>query len=85
MVGRCCSGLSAAAPELALEVGELGADGTALLVQLAPLGVGNRAGGVLGLDAVIHERIQQELLAHVLEVVLLSPSLEHAVGKLDVA
>ena len=31
------------------------------------------------------ERIQKELFSHVLEEVLLSPALEHAVGDLDVA
>src|SRR6266403_1593215 len=43
------------------------------------------AGRVLGLDLVIDERIEQELFSHVLEEVLLSPALEHAVGDLDVA
>jgi hypothetical protein len=34
---------------------------------------------------VIDQRVDQELFAHVLEEVLLSPALEHAVGDFDVA
>jgi len=37
------------------------------------------------LDPVVDERIERELLSHVLEEVLLSPTVEHAVGDLDVA
>src|SRR5882757_631800 len=70
---------------LATELGEIGARRTDLLVQSAALGIGDGAGRVLRLDLVIDERIEQELFSHVLEEVLLSPALEHAVGDLDVA
>ena len=69
----------------AFELGEIGARRTDLLIQSAALGIGDGAGGVLQLDLVIDERIEQELFSHVLEEVLLSPALEHAVGDLDVA
>src|SRR5262249_4508026 len=42
-------------------------------------------GGVLRFDLVIDERVEQELFAHVLEEVLLSPTLEHTIRHLDVA
>jgi hypothetical protein len=48
-------------------------------------GLGDGARRVLRLDLVVDERVEQELFAHVLEEVLLSPALEHAVGDLDVA
>src|ERR1019366_8243506 len=69
----------------AFELGEIDAGCTDLLVQSAVLGIGDGAGRVLRLDLVIDERIEQELFSHVLEEVLLSPALEHAVGDLDVA
>src|SRR5712692_3016322 len=69
----------------AFEPGEIGASRTDLLIQGAALGIGDSAGRVLRLDLVIDERIEQELLPHVLEEVLLAPALEHAVGDLDVA
>src|SRR6516225_8618399 len=71
--------------ELAFEFGQIGAGRADLLVQSAALGIGDGAGWVLRLDLVIDERIEQELFAHVLEEVLLSPALEHAIGDLDVA
>src|SRR5258708_33867004 len=69
----------------AFEPGEIGTGRTDLLIQSAALGIVDGAGRVLRLDLVIDERIEQELFAHVLEEVLLSPALEHAVGDLDVA
>ena len=69
----------------AFELGEIGARRTDLLIQSAALGIGDGAGRVLRLDPVINECIEQELFSHVLEEVLLSPALEHAVGDLDVA
>jgi len=70
---------------LPFALGEFGAGGTDLLVQRAALGVGNRTGGIFRFDPIVHERIEEEeLLAHVLEEVLLSPAIEHAVGHLDV-
>src|SRR5439155_26690805 len=69
----------------AFELGEIGARRTELLIQSTALGIGDGAGRVLRLDPVIDERIEQELFSHVLEEVLLSPALEHAVGDLDVA
>src|SRR5437016_1240355 len=69
---------------LALELGELGARGADLLVQRAALGVGYRTGGIFRFDPIVHERVEEELLAHVLEEVLLSPAIEHAVSHLDV-
>src|SRR5713226_2911471 len=56
-----------------------------LLIQSAALRIGDGAGRVLRLDLVIDECIEQELFSHVLEEVLLSPALEHAVGDLNVA
>src|SRR5208337_3981759 len=69
----------------AFELGEIGAGGTDLLIQSAALRIGDGAGRVLRLDLIVDERIEQELFSHVLEEVLLSPALEHAVGDLDVA
>jgi uncharacterized protein (DUF2267 family) len=40
---------------------------------------------VLRLDLVIDERVEQELFAHVLEEVFLSPPVEHTIRDLDVA
>ena len=48
-----CSGR----PVLTLGVSKLGADDADLLVKDAPLGVGNRAGGVLRLDAIVHQSV----------------------------
>src|SRR5208283_507439 len=69
----------------AFEPGQIGAGGTDLLIQSAALRIGNGAGWVLRLDLIIDERVEQELFSHVLEEVLLSPTLEHTVGNLDVA
>ena len=69
----------------AFEPGEIGAGRTDLLIESAALGIGDGAGRILRLDLIIDERIEQELFAHVLEEVLLSPALEHAVGDFDVA
>ena len=43
------------------------------------------ASRVLRLDLIIDERVEQEHFSHILEEVLLSPALEHAVGDLDIA
>lgn len=83
-MGRCCSVLSGGSTVLALDLIQLGAGGTDLLVQRAPFGIGNRAGGILRLDAIVHQHIQKGFLAHILEEVFLPPTLEHAVGHLDV-
>ena len=85
MVGRRRSVLSAAAAPYSRSNGKISACRTDRLIQRAALGVGDGAGWVLRLDLVIDERIEQELFSHVLEEVLLSPALEHAVGDLDVA
>src|SRR5215469_3691528 len=69
----------------AFEPAEISASDADLLVQSAMLRVGDGAGRVFWLDLVIDERIEQELFSHVLEEVLLSPALEHAVGDLDLA
>src|ERR1017187_6482945 len=69
---------------VAFDLGEFDAGGTDLLVQRTALGVGNRTGRIFRFDPIVHERIEQELFAHVLEEVLLSPAIEHAVGHLDV-
>ena len=69
----------------AFEPGKIDAGCADLFIQSAALRIGDGAGRVLRLDLVIDERIEQELFSHVLEEVLLSPALEHAVGDLDVA
>src|ERR1035438_8312137 len=69
---------------VAFDLGEFDAGGADLLVQRTALGVGNRTGRIFRFDPIVHERIEQELFAHVLEEVLLSPAIEHAVGHLDV-
>src|SRR3974390_1296058 len=74
MVGRRRSALSAAAAPYSRSS-----------LARAALRIGYGAGRVFRLDLVIDERIEQELFSHVLEEVLLSPALEHAVGDLDVA
>lgn len=48
-----------------------------------PRGVGDLAVGVVGLDLVVHQCIEQKLLAQVLEEVLLPPALKHPVRHLD--
>src|SRR6202171_5079687 len=96
MVGRRCSALSAAAAPYSRS--SLARLARAAWISLSKarrsglgvgrggaLGIGDGAGRVLRLDLVIDERIEQELFSHVLEEVLLSPALEHAVGDLDVA
>src|ERR1700683_1374534 len=87
MVGRCCSALSAAAAPYSRSslARSARAARTSFLIQSTALGIGDGAGRVLRLDPVIDECIKQELFPHVLEEVLLSPALEHAVGDLDVA
>ena len=69
----------------AFEPGQIGAGRTDILIQSAALRIGNGAGWILRLDLIIDERVEQELFSHVLEEILLSPTLEHAVGNLDVA
>src|SRR5260370_1436 len=69
----------------AFELGEIGAGRMDLLIQSAALRIGDGAGRVLRLDLVIDERIEQELFSHILEEVLLSPAIKHAVGDLNVA
>src|SRR5437667_431342 len=69
----------------AFEPAEIGADHTDLVVEGAALRMVDGAGRLLRIDLVINERIEQKLFSHVLEEVLLSPALEHAVGNLDVA
>jgi hypothetical protein len=49
------------------------------------LRIGDGAGWILQLDLVVDERVKQELFSHVLEEVLLSPTLEHSISDLDVA
>src|SRR5262245_33943927 len=66
------------------ELGDIGAGCTDLLVQSAALRIGDGTGWVFRLDLVIDECVEQELFAHVLEEVLLSPAFEHAVCDLDV-
>src|SRR5216684_3612860 len=56
-----------------------------LVVQSLALGIGDGAGRIFGLDLVVDECVKQELFSHVLEEVLLPPTLEHAIGDLDVA
>jgi hypothetical protein len=68
----------------AFEPDQIGAGRADLLVQRAALRIGDGAGWVLRLDLVIDERVDEELLSHVLEEVFLSPALEHAVRDLDV-
>ncbi len=70
---------------LAFEPGEIGAGRMDLLIQSAALRIGDGTGRVLRLDLVIDERIEQELFSHILEEVLLSPAIKHAVGDLNVA
>jgi hypothetical protein len=55
------------------------------LVQDAALGVGHRAGRIIGLDLLVDERIEEKLLSHVLEKALLPPAFEHPIDELDVA
>ena len=62
----------------------MGASGAQLGVQRSPAGVGDLAGRVVGLGGVVDEGIEGVLLAQVLEEILLSPALEHAVGDFDV-
>ncbi len=72
-------------PVLTLDFSEFRPCGAALLLERASLGIGNGAGGVLRFDPVVHERIEKELLSHVLEEVLLPPTIEHAISHFDVA
>jgi hypothetical protein len=51
-------------------------------VEVAPRRVRDSTRRVVGLDGVLNERVDLELVAHVLEEVLLSPPLEHAVRDL---
>jgi hypothetical protein len=81
LFGIVCRGSTVFAFELA----EIDTRRSDLLIQAAALGIGDRAGRVFRLDLVIDECVEQELFAHVLEEVLLTPTLEHAVGDLDVA
>src|SRR5271157_3484030 len=85
MVGRCCSALSAAAaPYSRSSLARSARAARTSLSKARRSGLGMER-GVLRLDPVIDECIKQELFPHVLEEVLLSPALEHAVGDLDVA
>src|ERR1700730_16802113 len=84
MVGQRCSALSAAAAPYSRS--NFARSARAVRISLSKA---RRSGlgmvRVLRLDLVIDERIEQELFSHVLEEVLLSPAIEHAVGDLDVA
>ena len=68
----------------AFEPGDIGSGRADFPIQSPTLGIGDGAGWVFRLDLVIDECIEQELFAHVLEEVLLAPTLEHTVGDLDV-
>src|SRR5260370_9533718 len=86
MVGRRDSALSAAAAPYSRS--SLARSARAARISLSKArrsGLGMVRVGFLRLDLVIDERIEQELFSHVLEEVLLSPALEHAVGDLNVA
>src|SRR6516225_7631787 len=61
----------------------LQAQDLALSGQLLTLGVGYQAGAVVGLGGVAQELVEPEVLAHVLEEVLLPPADEDAAGDLD--
>ncbi len=61
----------------------LGACGLELGVEVATSRIRDGSGRIVGLDGVLSQRVDFELVAHVLEEVLLPPALEHAVGDLD--
>src|SRR6266478_408973 len=85
MVGRRRSALSAAAaPYSRSSLARSARAARICLSKARRAGLGT-VGRVLRLDLIIDERVEQELFAHVLEEVLLSPVLEHAVGDLDLA
>ena len=65
------------------EAGQLGAGVPELRVEGAAAGIGDVAGGVVGHDAVIDQRVQRIFLAQVLEEVLLPSALEHPMGDLE--
>ena len=48
-----------------------------------PCRVGDRTGGIVGLDLIIRQRIDQILLPQILEEILLPPALEHAMSHDD--
>jgi hypothetical protein len=65
---------------LFLKLGEPGTGDTDLLINCFPCRIGNQASRVVGFDLVIHQRIDQELLTHVLKEIFLAPALEHTIG-----
>jgi hypothetical protein len=62
---------------------DVGACKLELLVGFGPSWIWAFANGVIGLDVVVDESVEQKLLAHVLEEVLVAPSFEHSVGDFD--
>ncbi len=68
---------------LGLQLSQGGASGAQFDVQRLAGRVGDLALGVVGNDVVFDEGIEGVLLAKVLEEVLLSPAIEHALGDLD--
>src|SRR5437870_5842055 len=85
MVGRRCSALAAAAAPYSRSSSARSARAVrSSLSKARRSGLGMERVGSSG-SILIDERIEQELFSHVLEEVLLSPALEHAVGDLDVA
>ena len=62
--------LAAATDTTVLLLGESGTGGTELLINHFPCRIGNQTSRVIGFDLVIHQRINQELLTHVLKEIL---------------
>src|SRR5215813_12663425 len=86
MVGRRCSALfAAAAPNSRSSLPRSARAARISLSKARRSGLGMVRVGSFRLDLVIDQRVDEELFAHVLEEVLLSPALEHAVGDFDVA
>jgi hypothetical protein len=70
-------------PVLGLELGKVSPRSVELGIEFLAFRIWNTAFGIGGLGPIIHQGVEGILLAHVLEEVLLTPSLEHPVGHLD--
>src|SRR6516165_1302835 len=85
MVGRRCSALLvAAAPNSHSSLATSARAARISLSKARRSGLGMVRVGSSGFDLVVDERIEHELFSHVLDEVLLPPTLEHAIGNLDV-
>src|SRR5438876_12223757 len=73
------------ASESRLQLCKCGTGSFHLLVRFPPGRIGYRPLRVIGLDLVIRQGVDQVLLTDVLEEVLLTPTLEHAIGDNNIA